>query len=233
MSVIVRPARPGDEVQCQKVMNDVKNLKWLGGFTMLEELNARVRKQEESGMVTLMVLERDGEVVGTSEIGPGQHYTKMGLVAVDPRYRDFDPTSPAEKRLGYGSAMYASHAMRAALEGKLFLLDQTHWLNQTMELYLAKINFEPAEVELRQRARNFCSLKFWRWPLAERNLDDWIELMNKRSDGGIEFEIPDSPKYEEVFKKQVDDLEKFGKGDLIPQLCANRAQALQRLRRGR
>ena len=139
VSVIVRPARPGDEPACQKIMNDVKNLVWLGGFTLQAELIDRVKAQESNGMPTLVVVEKGGEVVATSEISPNQAYVKMGLVAVDPRYRDFEPTSPGEKRSGFGSAMYALHTLRAAFEGKTFLLDQTLFFYILFDLFFGNV----------------------------------------------------------------------------------------------
>lgn len=222
MSIIVRPAKPGDEETCQKIMNDSKNLVWLGGFTMLAELQGRIAAQEKNGQPTLVVVEKDGEVVATSEISPGQHYCKMGLVAVDQRYRDFEPTSPGDKRLGFGSAMYTLHAFRAALEGKLFLLDQTHFLNQVMEQYLPSLHFEGPVVELRQRARNFCSLKFWEYRLYERDLGPWLQTLKARRDSGFEFKLQYSEAYDSAYDKQTESLKKAGKENLIEQLYSNR-----------
>ena len=226
MSVIVRPAREGDEPRCQVVMNDTKNLVWLGGFTMLAELEGRVQAQDKNGMPTLIVVEKDGEVVATSEITAKDHFMKMGLVAVDPRYRDFDPTNPGDKRQGFGSSMYALHAFRAALEGKLFLLDQTHFLNKVMEQYLPSLDFKGPVVELRQRARNFCSLKFWEYRLYEKDLGPWLQVLHNNRDRGFEFVLADSPKYEDTFNKQMKALEDNGKGLYAERLNENREAAL-------
>src|SRR5690606_800385 len=110
VTTVIRPARLEDAEQCQVIMNDSKNLVWLGGFTMLDDLKNRFAKQEELGITNVVVVDVDGEIRGTSQISPHDYHLEMGLVAVKREFRDFDPTTPGKNRHGYGSAMYTMHA---------------------------------------------------------------------------------------------------------------------------
>jgi hypothetical protein len=188
MSVVIRPAVLEDADAAQRIMNDAKNSKWLGGFTMLADLEGRFTKQTETGIIAAVVAVKDDEVVGVSQISPHDFHIEMGLVAV----------KTGHKREGYGRAMYTLHALRAAMEGRLFLLDQINWQNEGMKGFLPALSFEGPEVTLRNKIRNFCTLEYWRYDFAKSGLAPWLEGLNE----SWEYDI----RYNSVYDKKLDEI---------------------------
>lgn len=191
MTITIRPARMEDVDAAQEVMNNAKNIVWLGGFVMKEQLAQRIRKQEETGEPTLLVTEDDGKIVGTSEVTPKAAMMGMGLVAVDPEY----------KRRGIASAMYTAHVFRAVLEGRCILVDKIRDGNESMMGMLPHLGFSPTSVR-RQNSRNHVNLDYWEFDLrGGLAVIRWMGVHTALALGGFKFDIVNADSYEKTYER--------------------------------
>jgi hypothetical protein len=185
--LIIRPGTLEDVDKVQPIANEPKStLPYLGGWTMRDQLVGLYGRGNESQPFNI-VAELDGEVVGFSDSKPKHnHYHEYDLVAVVPGLR----------RERIGSAMYAYHAMRCGLSGRMFARDQTIHFNALMgEGYLPFHEFEK-KVELRNKVRNFSSLFWWIKDFSPESIQDFV---NKAKDGqhDVEFVLEDRKRFEE------------------------------------
>ncbi|WP_267716722.1 GNAT family N-acetyltransferase [Streptomyces sp. CoH17] len=212
MSVVIRPAREEDAPQAQAVMNEAKTLPMLGGFVMLEQLKTGFTKGNGEKGIHNIVAEVDGEILGVSQISPHDYHIEMGLVAVHEDHR----------QKGYGSSMYFGHVLRAALEGRLFLLDQVAHFNEVMRYkYMPALDFH-MELLQRNKIRNWCSLAYYRYDLLNKGLQPWIERFNKT---GFEIQVEDHDYYKQKFAENRDELLRQGREEDAKKIGDNMVQA--------
>lgn len=183
--LIIRPGTVSDVDKVQPIANEPKStLPYLGGWTMREQLVGLYSRGNESQPFNI-VAELDGQVVAFSDSKPKHnHYHEYDLVAVIPELR----------RQRIGSAMYAYHALRCGLSGRMFARDQTIHFNALMgEGYLPFHQFEK-KVELRNKVRNFSSLYWWVKDFDESTITDFV---GKARDGihEVEFVLEDKPRF--------------------------------------
>jgi hypothetical protein len=199
-SLIIRPGTLDDVDKVQKIANEPKStLSYLGGFTMREYLVGMYGRGNES-QPNNIVAELDGEVVGFSDSkGRHHHYHEYDLVAVIPELR--------RKRIG--TALYAYHAMRCGLSGRMFARDQTIHFNTLMvDGYLPFHEFEK-KIEFRHKIRNFSTIFWWIKDFSPESIQDFI---NKAEDTEykVEFVLEDRKRYEENLNTVLQILQEKG-----------------------
>jgi len=163
-----------------------------------------------------IVAELDGRVIGFSDSkAKHHHYHEYDLVAVIPEFR----------RQRVASAMYAYHALRCGLSGRMFARDQTIHFNKIMgEGYLPFHSFEK-KVELRNKVRNFSSLLWW---IQDFSIESISRFMEKGSGGlEIEFHLKDSEALEGNFKLVKQLLTEKGRKSDLERICGNREFVLK------
>ncbi len=185
-SLIIRPGTVEDVDQVQPIANEPKStLPYLGGWTMREQLVGLYSRGNTSVPYNI-VAEIDGKVVGFSDSKPKHnHYHEYDLVAVLPELR----------RQRISSAMYAYHALRCGLSGRMFARDQTIHFNEVMgKGYLPFHGFEK-QVELRSKVRNFSSLLWWTKDFSVDSIDEFTQRVEKDEVSAydmVEYRLQDS-----------------------------------------
>lgn len=183
---VIRPATLEDIPAIQTVMNKVRVVKWLGSYTYRGTLEALIERQIRRGTADIILAEREGVIIGTSESNDKTTFKKMGFVSVEEGYRDLEYTVPREIRSGIGTALYTAHAGLAMLACKLTLQDHIHFENEVMKRFLPTNSFTHVSTRY-QNSRNLANLETYEFVFPDDPSQVWLKRLRSFSEQGFDF----------------------------------------------
>ncbi len=168
MSKIVRLAKVGEAEEILEVYKS--GGEWLP-YTDPKEINQCITANE-SGKVSLLVIEMDGKIVGSLKLHrPQSHIGKGGKVAVLPEYRGH----------GIGKLLYKSAIKIFDMEGRRKVTDSLVGGNPAVVAMFKKLGFEK-EAEMRKHTPGGKTLYQFAYHIDEKGLPELGE--------DVKFEIP-------------------------------------------
>lgn len=168
MNKIIRLAKEGEAKEILEVYTSGGG--WLP-YTDIKEVNKCV-KANESGKVSLLVIEMDKKIVGALKLHrPQSHIGKGGKIAVLPKYRGH----------GVGKLLYKAAIKIFDMEGRRKFTDSLIGENPVIVTMFKKLGFE-REAEMRKHTPEGKTLYQFAYHIDEKGIPELGD--------NIEFDIP-------------------------------------------